>query len=110
MLKTDPETGDVTYEFPITLYNRSGGVYAVDSLDALRYHQDNGWSIEVPEQDVPRLPADPEAALHAMSAEFMKLKDVETRLETLEKLVKTLHSSLASAHAKITKLNKEQPA
>jgi hypothetical protein len=104
----NPETE--TYEFPITLYNRTGGEYAVNSLDELRYHQDNGWSIEVPEQDVPAIITSVPEHLNNLGVRFRDLEkahaDMLERFEALEKKLSTTYSSLVTAHKKIAELGK----
>ena len=110
----NPETGEITYEFPVTLYNRSGGVYAVGSLAELRYHLDNGWSVNIPEQDLPPITTSIPEHLNNLGMRFRDseaaIASLVERMDALDKRLATTYASLTTAHSKIAKLTKELSA
>jgi hypothetical protein len=112
MLEIDPDTGEETYDFPVKLYNTTGGEYQVDNLEALKFHLLNGWYIVPPEQETPAPPVDTGAHLSQQDAELRGLRErvatVEAALDVLEKKYNAMNGSLVKAHLKLAKLLKEE--
>ena len=90
MKVTDEETGEESYDFPVTIYNAAGSDYKVPNLEALEYHLLNGWSIEKPD------PAE-EIAATVGEARESDIIALTARVVLLEKMLSDLNDKIATS-------------
>jgi hypothetical protein len=104
----DEETGEETYTFPVTIYNRAGAEYQVPNQEVMDYHLLNGWSVEKPdpeEQIAATAGEAREADIVALSARVATLEKLITGIAT-EELIKAQGNAMAKMQGEIVKLQK----